>query len=282
MLEVVLGVGRIGGHSGHRAQNLELLNVDTDLQTISLEDLMDEESTKSLIGCPVDINHSGKAIATISSVFAEDGILKARSVIDNPHLEAVLSDLKMSGKTLECSPAFTCEIDVDSHNRVVQRNRRYNFVSMLLPGTAGRGGPDVKLQYSEVNELEELNAKIDALVALVQQLLHVEKEEEGEGYAEQCYEKGMKEGVAYANRETLIGKLLGENKHGDMDQMSRLQKVLEEHKIATKDKSPEYCYAALEVLANVPAALPQGKMVYSDPPTESKPSVRKATVSVKI
>jgi hypothetical protein len=241
-----LAVGRIGDHVGYVG------DIPGQVETVTVSCLLDLASIYSLVGKPIQLNHdSSKSYGSVTSVDSDliDGVLWCDADITDPELLAYLAGCKAKNIHLETSPTFSAYDTKDQHGRTIQHSRRYESLSILTEGVAGRGGPDVKVKYSRLFEMEEIMAAIAALSSQVGELvsrLDAAMEPMGDEYA-----TGMTDGKEMVAAEYALSSRL-EAKGIKLKPSETLEDLLRSNLpllgVQTEGKDLSYCRAALSLL----------------------------------
>lgn len=254
-MQIRLAVGRIGDHVGPSGDQLFAVDL------VTAENLLNEESLRTLVGKPIDVNHDRVSYGQVISVDSEliNGVLHCTAEITDPALQEYISTAKKSGIPLETSPSFTSTISLDSAGRRVQGPRDYNFLSILTAGIPGRGGSDVRVlyKYSGV-PMDELIQKIDALAGAVDAMaemmrMHYEQPEMAEEMAAEGaeYAAGVEEGKAIASTEYSLKSLL-KAKGLEVKSGASVEELLRSNLpslgITTEGKSLAYMAAAFDMI----------------------------------
>ena len=135
-------------------------------EIISDSDLFDEDSLKSLVGCPVCLQHppsfflGGKTPKDyIDGVVLQgfeiehhdgDKYLTVPAIIFDSNAIDAIDD----GTAVEISPGYTCFVEKSDTGEIYQKHRRYDHIALV---TQGRTGADVKIKLDENVMETEIN-----------------------------------------------------------------------------------------------------------------------------
>lgn len=226
-----LAVGRVGSHIGHLSENISHFGLAQDEQEVTLDVLLDPASLESLIGKPIVLDHDeSKVIGLVDKVVIENNVPYAEgdtlANVEPDNLQ-VLETAKAEGKPLETSPKFCAQLRLDDAQRVEQYARVYSHISILSPGTAGRGGKSIVATYSKepMDEemkalIEGISAKLDAIASKISEMSTQEAQEAPEG-VEAAYAKGKQDGqmeAEYSLKREQLAKQRGISLEGETDE----------------------------------------------------------------
>ena len=232
-----LAVGRIGDHIG------PAIDCAFAVDSVTITDLLDPASRRSLIGRIVDVDHDNVRYGVITSVddHLTNGILFCTATVYDKGLVQYLQDCKDQGIELETSPKFRYNVQLDRFGRRIQKDRMYESVSILTHNVMGRGGSDVKVEYSmgAIKMTDDaLHAKVDAIMSYLRSSDSSPELTEDEKY-ENGFEAGM-QAAEYSYNMRSLCKQKGVTFEPGSNLEEVLTKNLPSFGIAVEGKTVDY------------------------------------------